>query len=157
MRFRTWPRLIIRWGVLIVIVSMAAPLFAEDVGSMRSIPLLYRQECAACHIAYPPGMLPAASWQRILNGLPHHYGIDASLDPVTAKELASWLTAHAAAGTVRPAEDRVTRSSWFVSEHEEVNARYWKLPAVKRASNCAACHTRADQGDFNERFIRLPQ
>jgi hypothetical protein len=102
-------------------------------------------------------MLPAASWHRILNNLPHHYGTDASLNPATVKELATWLTAHAAPGKVTPVEDRITRATWFVSQHEEVSARYWKLPAVKSASNCVACHARADQGDFNERFILLPQ
>jgi hypothetical protein len=159
MRFRTWLWLVTRWVVLISTASLGTPLFAEDEGGMRSIPPLpkYRQECAACHIAYPPGMLPAASWHRILNNLPHHYGTDASLDPATVKELATWLTAHAAPGKVTPAEDRITRSSWFVNQHEEVSARNWKLLAVKSASNCVACHTRADQGDFNERFTRLPQ
>ena len=29
------------------------------------VPMLaaYQQECSACHMAYPPGLLPAASWQ----------------------------------------------------------------------------------------------
>ena len=29
-------------------------------------------------------MLPAASWQRLMNNLPRHHGSDASLDPATA-------------------------------------------------------------------------
>lgn len=56
---------------------------AEEGPGMRAAPLLpkYRQECASCHIAYPPGALPASSWQRILGNLQHHYGTDASLTP----------------------------------------------------------------------------
>lgn len=158
MPFPAWLQLITS-SVLVATVSAAAPVFAEEEGGKSSIELLpkYRQECAACHIAYPPKMLPAASWQRILNGMSHHFGTDASLDLATVDELASWLTTHAAPGVATPAEDRITRSRRFVSEHQEVDARYWNLPAVKSASNCAACHTRADQGDFNERFIRLPK
>ena len=41
----------------------------------------YKQECAGCHMAYPPGMLPAGSWSRMMKGLDQHYGTDASLDP----------------------------------------------------------------------------
>ena len=38
-----------------------------DAATAGSVPLLpkYQQECAACHVAYPPGMLPADSWQRL--------------------------------------------------------------------------------------------
>lgn len=135
---------------------------ADDDRRAPRVPLLpqYQQECAACHIAYPPGMLPAASWQRIMNNLPHHYGTDASLDPDAVKQLASWLTAHA--GTDRrvreePPEDRITRSAWFIRKHDEVAAATWKLPAVKSPANCIACHTRADQGDFNEHNVRIPR
>ena len=42
------------------------------------VPLLpkYQQECAACHTAYPPGLLPAASWQRLMGGLGKHFGVE---------------------------------------------------------------------------------
>ena len=141
-------------------ISQAA--IADDDKRTPRVPLLpqYQQECAACHIAYPPGMLPAASWRRLMDNLPRHYGTDASLDPETVKQLTAWLTAHAGTGKrtrEEPAEDRITRSAWFIHEHDEVPAATWKLPAVKSASNCIACHTRADQGDFNERFIRVPR
>lgn len=127
-----------------------------------SVPLLpaYQQECAACHIAYPPGMLPAASWQRLMGNLQNHYGTDASLDAATVKQLSVWLNTHA--GTYKrvsapPPDDRITRSAWFIREHDEVSAATWKRPAVKSAANCAACHTQADQGDFRERNIRIPR
>jgi mono/diheme cytochrome c family protein len=126
------------------------------------VPLLpqYQQECAACHVAFPPGMLPAASWQRLIANLARHYGTDASLDAATTQELSTWLSSHA--GTYKrvrdaPPDDRITRSAWFTREHHEVSAATWKLPAVKSASNCAACHTQADQGDFSERYIRIPR
>ena len=61
----------------------------------RAVPPAYTQECAACHTAYPPGMLPAPSWQRIMGGLDKHYGSDASLDPATVKQLSAWLQTHA--------------------------------------------------------------
>ena len=114
----------------------------------------------ACHVAYPPGMLPAASWQRMITNLPRHFGTDASLDAASAKELSAWLAANA--GTCKrvreaPPEDRITRSAWFARKHDEVPAATWKLPTVKSPANCSACHAQADQGDFNEHNVRIPR
>lgn len=149
------------WG-LAAAFGLTATAVADDEGRAQRVPLApkYQQECAACHVAYPPGLLPAASWQRIVHDLPHHYGTDASLDPGTTKELAAWLGANAGSGKrarEQPPEDRITRSAWFVRKHDEVSAGTWKRPAVKSASNCAACHPRADQGDFNEHTVRIPR
>lgn len=135
---------------------------ARADGDKRMVPLLpkYQQECAACHVAYPPGMLPSGSWTRLMANLPQHYGTDASLDPAAVKELGTWLNAHA--GTYKrvreaPPQDRITRSAWFIRKHDEVSAATWKLPAVKSAANCAACHTRADKGDFDDDNVRIPK
>ena len=88
---------------------------------------------------------------------------DASLDAATVKEIGAWLNQHA--GTARkvrrdptpPPEDRISRATWFVDEHRQVPAPTWKLPAVKSAANCAACHIHVDEGDFSERNIRIPR
>jgi hypothetical protein len=138
------------------------PAVADGDRRIAAVPLLpkYRQECAACHVAYPPGMLPAASWQRLMNNLPRHFGTDASLDPSAVKELSGWLAANAGTGKRAgdaPPQDRITRSAWFVRQHDEVASATWKLPAVKSPANCSACHTQADQGDFNEHRVRIPR
>ena len=129
-----------------------------------TVPLLpkYQQECAACHVAYPPGMLPAASWQRLMGGLGKHFGTDASLDATSAREISTWLNQHA--GTYKrvteaPPQDRITRSNWFLSQHNEreVSLAVWKRTSVSSPANCAACHTQADKGSFNERDIKIPK
>jgi mono/diheme cytochrome c family protein len=148
----------------LALLPLAAPVQADDDRAAR-VPLLpkYQQECAACHLAYPPGLLPAASWQRLMGDLSQHFGTDASLDPATVKELGQWLQAHAAhaqrskAGAAATPEDRITRSAWFGREHREITPATWARPAIRSAANCAACHTRADQGDFDERHIRIPR
>lgn len=137
------------------------PALADEYRAARVPPMpLYQQECASCHIAYPPGMLPAASWQSIMGNLDRHYGTDASLDPASVKQITTWLTMHA--GTYKrvsanPPEERITRSAWFIREHDEVPASTWKRAAVKSPANCAACHPRADQGEFNEHDVRIPR
>jgi hypothetical protein len=147
---------------LIAAIGIVTAAVADGGKRTPAVPPLpkYQQECGACHTAFPPGMLPASSWQSVMRNLPQHYGTDASLDPATAKELSAWLAANA--GTYKrvseaPPDNRITRSAWFTRKHREVAATSWKLPAVKSATNCAACHPQADQGDFNERNIRIPR
>jgi len=57
---------------------------------------LYKEECGSCHFAYPPGLLPAASWQRIMAGLDDHFGDNAELDTQAGKQLNDYLTTYAA-------------------------------------------------------------
>ncbi|MBI5278099.1 MAG: diheme cytochrome c [Burkholderiales bacterium] len=120
----------------------------------------YQQECASCHVAYPPALLPAAAWTRVMHGLQHHYGTDASLEPQAVRELGAWLAANAGDGRrvrTAPPADRITRAEWFVREHRKVAASVWTRPAVGSASNCAACHQQADKGDFDEHAVRIPR
>jgi len=119
----------------------------------------YEAECASCHIAYPPRLLPARSWDAVMAGLERHFGVDASLDPAVAAEVTRFL--HANAGRDRdpgraPAR-RITETRWFLHEHDEVPARVWKQASVKSRANCAACHEGAARGNYNERGVRLPQ
>jgi len=149
--------------VLGLITAAAGPhALADDRQAAARAPVLpkYRMECAACHVAYPPGMLPATSWQRLMNDLPNHYGSDASLDPATVKELSAWLSANAGSQKrvgEEPPQDRITRSAWFIRKHDELAPAAWKLPAVQSPANCVACHAQADQGDFNEHNVRIPR
>lgn len=152
-----------RATLILMAAVLVLPLARAEEGERTRVqPLLpkYRQECSACHVAYPPGMLPAAAWQRLLAGLPQHFGTDASLDPATVKELSAWLTANAASGgraAAGPPQDRITRAPWFVHEHGDIPAAVWSRAAVKSPSNCAACHTRAEQGVFDEHDVRIPR
>jgi hypothetical protein len=136
----------------------------HDGGKGASTPLLpkYQQECSACHMAYPPGFLPAASWQHLMGTLDKHFGSDASLDAGSAKEIGSWLGSHAGTYkrvTERPPQDRITQSNWFLRKHRdgEVPAGVWKRASVGSPANCAACHSNAAQGNFSEHQVRIPK
>lgn len=123
----------------------------------------YAQECSACHVAYPPGLLPAASWQRVMGTLNKHFGTDASLDDAKAtREVTQWLVANA--GTYRrvteePPNDRISQSAWFLRKHREgeVPAGVWKRASVGSPANCGACHPGASKGHFNEHDVRIPK
>jgi Dihaem cytochrome c len=153
-----------RIGLVLGALALAATLVPARADGERAgmrVPLLpaYKQECGSCHLAYPPGLLPRASWQRLMGDLPHHFGTDASLDAPTLREIDGWLQAHAgrARDAAAPPQDRITRSPWFVREHREVGAATWARPSIRSAAQCAACHTRAEQGIFDEHDIRIPR
>lgn len=118
----------------------------------------WKAECASCHTAYPPQLLPAPAWRRIMSRLNQHFGTDASLDAGSIAEIGAFLERHAGIGKrARDSETlRITESTWFQRGHRRVPAATWKLPSVKTPANCAACHTKADEGDFRERNIWLP-
>lgn len=146
------------------LVACASVAVARADSGKNSVPLSpkYQQECAACHTPYPPGMLPAASWQRIMGSLNKHYETDASLDEASLREISGWLKTNA--GTYKrvseePPQDRITQSAWFLRKHNarEVPPAVWKRASVGSAANCAACHSQAAQGSFSERDLKIPK
>ncbi len=141
-----------------VFALLAAPAWAEAERFAVTDPT-YRAECGSCHVAYPPQLLDASAWQAIMVRLDRHYGSDASLDAKTAAAIRSYLSTSAGRKTTGSLNGlpRITEARWFVREHDEIPAATWKSDAVKSAANCGACHTRADQGDYSERGVRVPK
>jgi hypothetical protein len=121
---------------------------------------IYQSECASCHLAYPPGFLPAQSWSSIMSGLTKHYGTDASVEPKDAAEISAWLKRYA--GSYKrvkeaPPENRITQSYWFQNKHRKIGAEDFAKPSVKSAANCNVCHRHAEQGNFDDDDVRIPR
>lgn len=144
---------------LAVVLSIAAlPAAQADRDVFDVTNPLYREECGSCHVAYPPGLLPKASWQAIMTGLDKHFGTDAAVDAKAAKEIQAYLEANTSGQRARGKPPlRITETPWFREEHDEVGVSTWKSPAVKSAANCGACHTQADNGDYSEGTLRVPR
>ncbi|WP_430765528.1 diheme cytochrome c [Roseateles paludis] len=148
-----------RTALALLALSLSLACQADDhEGRSRVVwPKAYVQECAACHVAYAPRLLPAASWARLMGGLDRHYGTDASLDPQDLQQLSRWLQDNAdRRQSAAPPEDRITRSARFERKHRQIEPATWRLPSVRSAANCMACHTRADQGQYSEHALRMP-
>ncbi len=135
----------------------------RDVGRSAfsaRLPAQVQQECGACHMAYPAGLLPTGSWQHLMANLGQHFGSDASLDAGTAATITQYLTSNA--GTYKrvsemPPDDRITASYWFQRKHNKhVSASVWARRSIGSASNCVACHAGAERGNFNEHTVRIP-
>jgi hypothetical protein len=120
----------------------------------------FQQECSSCHIAYSPGLLPAASWRKVMGGLDKHFGTDASLTDQENKEITTFLVNNASnRWSASTAPLRITESAWFKRKHDdrEISPSVWKNPKVKSPANCGACHTQAESGNYSERNIRIPK
>lgn len=146
-------------GAVALVLSFAGQTHAEQ-GYAVAPNAKHQQECASCHVAYPPGLLPAASWQHIMGNLSKHFGTDASLDEATNREISAWLKAHAGNGRrggEEAPQDRISKTNWFVRQHDEVSSSVWKRASVGSAANCSACHAGAAKGDFNEHAVHIPK
>ena len=141
-----------------LILSTAAQ--ADRLPIPADAPPSFKAECGGCHLPYPPALLTAPDWKRVMSKLDKHYGDNASLDEKTRRELEDFLVRNAAgSGRMAGAGDppRLTQTEWFRREHRKVPATLWRDARVKSASNCAACHGRAEEGSYRGREIVLPE
>jgi Dihaem cytochrome c len=146
-----------------LLLGVLLPVPARADGPIRPAapaPAAYAQECASCHMAYPPGLLPASSWQHLMDGLSKHFGSDAALDAAPQAAISRWLQANA--GTYKrvreaPPQDRITRSAWFERKHREIPATTFSRSSIKSAAQCNACHGGAEQGEFDDDNVRIPR
>lgn len=160
-------KLLIVAGISLITLGTTVSAFAKYNGEDRGRPVMPSQgnakwtaECGGCHMAFPPGLLPAASWKKIMTGLDKHFGTDASVAPADATEITTYLVTYASnRWTANTAPLRISESEWFHAKHraDEISPAIWKRESVKSPSNCMACHAAADRGDFDEHSIRIPK
>ncbi len=129
----------------------------------------FKAECTSCHMAYPPGLLPARSWTQMMNTLDKHFGEDASIDEATKKEVLEYLLkyssdhAYSRRGTKilatigNNAPMRITETPYFIRKHDEIADSTFKRKAIGSKSNCLACHSGAESGYFEEDNVRIPR
>lgn len=125
----------------------------------------WTHECSECHLAYTPGLLPARSWDRMLDEQDRHFGEDLSLPPAKIAQLRAAIR-----GPRTPAESRSVRSvpaaqspqritelRWWKHVHEEVEPSRFKPPYASGPHECNSCHRDAASGIFHPRMIQHPK
>lgn len=128
---------------------------------------VYIEECGACHLAYPPGLLPPESWKAIMVGLEDHFGENAELDTETAAHIGNYLgqpqhnkrskMSKIRKGLSNKNPLRITELPYFVHEHNEIPKRMINdNPEVGSLSQCDSCHKEAAKGWFDEDSIYIP-
>ncbi len=130
----------------------------------------YKEECGSCHFPYQPGLLPARSWQRLMDGLEDHFAENAELEAADVEQLTTYLTENAAdtsdykrsRGISRSLDKndaplRISTTRYFKRKHHELPDRMVKdNPDVRSFSNCELCHERAAQGSYDEHQVKVP-
>lgn len=129
----------------------------------------WREECGGCHLAFHPALLPARSWERMMDEQAAHFGDDLALDPEATARIRAFLVTHAAeadatewawqiARDVPAAEapQRVTDLEWWEAEHADVPPEVWKHPDVAEGLRCDACHADAEPGSFEDGAMHIP-
>lgn len=149
-----------RLALAALLLGAAVPARAGGDGVPPVTDPVVRKECGACHMAFPPGFLPARSWNRLIDGLADHFGEDTGIAAREAEIIRAYLTANA--GDVRPqgrarkhmrwvapdaAPLRLTENPDFLRKHRFPGS-VWRNPKVLTRSNCLACHAGAEQGRF---------
>lgn len=129
---------------------------------------LYRSECGACHLAYPPGLLPARSWTALMGGLDDHFAQNAELDAATQGALTAWLVANSAETGSHPRSkkalrgvkdstpSRISTLPYILRKHHELRSEVFERASVLSRANCGACHQGAEQWVFEEDRARIP-
>ncbi len=131
---------------------------------------LWRQACGDCHLAYHPTLLPARSWQAMLDRQNDHFGEDLFLDEDVLVELAVFLGNNAAEShltepawkidrsvTADKTPLRITETGYWIRKHRDIDADLWRSEQVNGKGDCAACHLDAAQGTFEDSAMRLPE
>jgi len=130
----------------------------------------YRDECGACHFAYPPGLLPSRSWNRLLATLAEHFDENVELDPEPKRIIQAYLNSHGAEhassrlsrevmASLEPGEApiRITTGTWFLHKHHEVPEQWVEdNPDVVSFSSCDLCHKGAERGRFRAGEVEVP-
>jgi hypothetical protein len=162
--------------IIIVSLLIAGSLLAESsfFGGKKGVaPVtdsLYKKECASCHFAYQPGLLPSRSWEKVMGNLNNHFGTDASLEPQDNKTILNYLTANSAEKSTQYKRSKkindtiatgetpiaITETRYFIQKHREIKQSLIAQKEVKSLANCIACHTTADNGLYSERDIKIP-
>jgi hypothetical protein len=132
----------------------------------------YQDECGECHFAYQPGLLPAKSWEALLNAeaLRKHFGVNAELDNDTLKVIHDYAVDNAAdkswykrsrkiavATEEGPIPLRITELRYISRKHHDIPEKMIKgNKGVKSLSFCDKCHTQAAKGVYDADTVDIP-
>jgi cytochrome b len=158
--------LILLLGAVHQIVALSArPALGVPTGPLDAT---YAQECGSCHMAYPPSLAPSPRWIAIMDGLPNHFGEDASLEPGLVSRIRAYLTMNAAEKwDTRGAQElqgsnpldplRLTATPFWIRMHQGIPESVFKSRAVGAKGACEKCHSDASTGRFDPQDIHVPE
>ena len=131
----------------------------------------YQEECSSCHFAYPPGLLPEASWKKLFAqpALADHFGENIEMKESLRVELLDYARSRSAersdakrarkvlASLDGAAPMKISEIPYIRRKHLEIPPEQMKgNPKVGSIAQCDACHTEAAQGNFDDDSVVIP-
>jgi len=129
----------------------------------------YKETCGECHFAYQPGLLPSASWLKILDQLDDHFGEGLDIDSETLIIISDYLVASGAEKSSAKRSMKIMRSlgnqmpmrisdiPYIREKHHELNPEIYNRKSIGSPGNCTACHITAEKGIYEDDDVRIPQ
>ena len=123
----------------------------------------YMNFCGSCHFAYQPGLLPMASWEKMMSE--RHFG---ALDEQTSKQIMDYLKTNSAENNTSEISKKIFASvgtnkstkimdiPYIRKKHDEISPDVFKRKTIGSRSNCIACHTKAKDGNYEDDFVKIP-
>jgi hypothetical protein len=130
--------------------------------------LTYKEKCGTCHFVYQPELLPSVSWIKILATIDDHFGETVELDDDSKKIISYYFkksgaensSAKQAVKIMRSVGNkiplRITDIQYIRKEHHE-SSDVLKRKSIGSLSNCSACHTTAESGDYDHDNVEIPK
>ncbi|MBI9047355.1 MAG: diheme cytochrome c [Anaerolineaceae bacterium] len=132
--------------------------------------LAHINACGGCHFTYQPFLLPSASWNSLMDNLDDHFGQVVELNADEVKTLRKYLDLNAADHSNNKISRKITKSisgepvlrisevPYIVRKHkdDDIPANVFQRKSVGSLGNCSACHTKADQGIYDDDYVRIP-
>ncbi len=154
-------------GIYFGVSALGSVATASDQATMAMkgpVPAGYARTCGECHMAYPPVLLPAKSWETLMAGLEYHFDDNAELLPDEHAKVLKYLISHAGfegQGLLQKMQTkaplRITQLPEFRHEHDELSAAMTTgNPDVISMSNCDACNQDTALARFEEEMIDIP-
>lgn len=129
----------------------------------------YKETCGECHFAYQPDLLPSASWLKILDQLDDHFGEGLDIDSETLKNISDYLVTNGAEKSSAKRSVKIMRSlgdqvpmriseiPYIREKHHELNPEIYNRKSIGSLGNCAACHTTAEKGIYDDDDVKIPE
>lgn len=159
--------------VLASLIFSCISAFAGDNKESKTLPKVtnefYKTNCGTCHFAYQPGLLPAKSWQKIIDVPGAHPGGDLSLEKKTKAEIRKYLTQNSAESTRSKRSrkilasigsdvpTRISEIPYIRHKHHEIKDNIFARKSIGSRGNCIACHRTAENGDFDDDNVTIPK
>ncbi|HIK26827.1 MAG: diheme cytochrome c [Oscillatoriaceae bacterium SKW80] len=138
--------LILAWGLTNNERAKALGTVDPVTSSQKLGQELYIENCATCHIALPPAVLPTETWRQLLQD-PQHYGIELTM-LAEPHRLIVWNYLRTFSRVQRKEEEvpyRVAQSRFFKALHPRV-----KFSMPVDVKSCVTCHPGAAEYDFRK-------